>query len=58
MEVICQLESKRVTPLSLIKLLGIHVVSWVIHMEYEEVETGHKPCGVVYGMNQQAWGYV
>lgn len=50
--IICQLKSKRVTPVSLIKLLGIHAVSGVIHMEYEEVETGHKPCGAVYGINQ------
>lgn len=39
------------------KIARIHAVSGVIHMEYEEVETGHKPCGAVCGINQQAWGY-
>jgi hypothetical protein len=32
--IICQLKSKRVTLLQFIKLLSIHVVSWIIQVEY------------------------
>lgn len=43
--IICQLKSKRVTRLSLLKLLNIHVVSCGVHMEYEEVKTDRKLLG-------------